>query len=465
MSSLPKASTWDTQWRDYNSHRFFKPNYAVIDEVKRCFPKGVKGKKILELGAGSGCDIVSLTLEGAEGYALDFSKESLKSMNYWAKVKKAKVKNILADVKKIPLKGGTFDCIFSVGLMEHFPDPMPYLKEQIRLLKPGGFLIVDVPQTFTLYTIAKNIRMMRETHPFGWETQYNVFQLKNIAEKLNQPIHRIYGRDSDIILRIPDEYKSFKAWLTEAYRKTIEKSFLSPYVSICIGLVLKINKSETDMFEEKKFPDSYGKPDKCMLVYRERIKKYADSINNAKILDVGCGLGNYTALFAQNGNKVTGLDIQDNRVKTYTPFYKFDLYKGKNFPYKDNTFDYVINFDVIEHIPHDREFVQEMKRVLKKGGQVIVATPNKNRVASILLKLIGKGDVFPKVMQEKGIGGKSIHEREYTKSELTRLFAKAGFKKITVEGCWMGIRGRYNIGTEKFVIPAFAHTLFLHCFK
>ncbi len=217
--------------------------------------------------------------------------------------------------------------------------------------------------------------------------------------------------------------------------------------------------------ETNQFPQHYGKPDKCMLEYRKTIKKYADGIKNSKILDVGSGLGQYTALFAHHGNKVTGLDIQDNRVKTYIPFYKFDLYKGKKFPYPDNSFDYVINFDVIEHIPHDKLFVREMYRVLKKGGKTCVATPNRNRVASLLLKLVGKGDVFPKIMQTEGVGGVSIHEREYINMELSKLFADAGFKKINVEGCWMGIRGNYNLGTSTFVIPAIAHTLFLYASK
>ncbi len=225
-------------------------------------------------------------------------------------------------------------------------------------------------------------------------------------------------------------------------------------------------KSESSkILDENQFPLSYGEADKCMLAYRKTIKKYADVIKNAKILDVGCGLGQYTALFAHDRNIVTGLDVQDTRDKTYSPFYKFDLYKGKKFPYPDNTFDYVINFDVIEHIPHDKKFVKEMYRVLKKGGEAIVATPNRNRVASILLKLIGKEDVFPKIMQEEGVGGKSVHEREYTKSELFKLFADYGFKNIKVTGCWMGVRGKYNLGTDQFVIPAFAQTLFLHCFK
>jgi ubiquinone/menaquinone biosynthesis C-methylase UbiE len=467
MRSLPKASVWDKAWQPYNKKPFFKPNHKVIEEVKRCFPKNLKGKKILELGAGSACDIINLTLAGAEGYALDFSKESFKAMNYWAKEKNVKVKIVLADIKKIPFKDNTFDCIYSVGLMEHFPDPIPYLHEQIRLLKPGGFLIIDVPQTFTLYTIAKNIRMRLGTHPFGWETQFTKFQMENIAKKLNQPIHRIYGRDSDIILRIPDEYKSFKAALTNAYRKSIEKSFISPYVSICIGLVLKINKQNDSLkiLNKKMYPEFYGKPDKCMLAYRETIKKFANNIENSKILDVGCGLGNYTALFAHDDNKVTGLDIKDHRDKAYSSFYKHVVYNGKKFPFPDNTFDYVINFDVIEHIPHDELFVREMKRVLKKGGKTVVATPNKNRIASILLKMIGKGDVFPKVMQEEGVGGKSVHEREYTTSELAKLFADAGYKKIRVDGCWMGIRGNFNLGTNKFVIPAIAHTLFLQASK
>lgn len=43
----------------------------------------------------------------------------------------------------------------------------------------------------------------------------------------------------------------------------------------------------------------------------------------------------------------------------------------------DNSFDFVITFQVIEHIKNDKLFVQEIHRVLKKGGKLIVTTPNK----------------------------------------------------------------------------------------
>lgn len=44
--------------------------------------------------------------------------------------------------------------------------------------------------------------------------------------------------------------------------------------------------------------------------------------------------------------------------------------------FADESFDYVISFQVIEHIKRDREFVREVSRVLRKGGAFIVSTPN-----------------------------------------------------------------------------------------
>ena len=44
--------------------------------------------------------------------------------------------------------------------------------------------------------------------------------------------------------------------------------------------------------------------------------------------------------------------------------------------FADESFDYVISFQVIEHIKRDRDFVKEVSRVLRKGGSFIVSTPN-----------------------------------------------------------------------------------------
>ena len=46
-------------------------------------------------------------------------------------------------------------------------------------------------------------------------------------------------------------------------------------------------------------------------------------------------------------------------------------------PFADESFDCVVSFQVIEHIERDKEFVREVRRVLKKGGKFIVSTPNR----------------------------------------------------------------------------------------
>lgn len=238
-STDPTESNWNREWRIYLKKPYFKPNLTTVAEVSACFDGKVKGKKIIELGAGSGSDIIMLAKQGAKAYAVDFSAESVKSINYWSKKMRLDVTAVKADIKKLPFEDDFFDLIYSVGLMEHFTDPYPYLKEQVRILKNGGFLVVNVPQKFTLYTIAKHFRMWRGTHPFGWETEYSKGELVAMAKKLHQPIARIYGAESDIIQKIP---RSLQPFLKRVYSQTIEKTFLSPYVSLNIGLILKIKK-------------------------------------------------------------------------------------------------------------------------------------------------------------------------------------------------------------------------------
>jgi len=235
-SKNPTSKTWNAQWKHYNKAPFFKPNHKVIQEIVRCFDGKVTGKKILEIGAGSGCDILSLSKRGACGYALDFSSESVKTMRYWSKKTKTNIIIKQGDIRELPYDKPLFDMIYSVGLMEHFEDPIPLLQKQLSLLKMGGLLLIDVPQKYSLYTIAKHVRMRLGTHPFGWETEYSLGELRKISEKLNTKIVRFYGRDLDIIQKIPIQ---IRPQINTIYQKTVENSCISPYISLSIGMIVK----------------------------------------------------------------------------------------------------------------------------------------------------------------------------------------------------------------------------------
>lgn len=115
-------------------------------------------------------------------------------------------------------------------------------------------------------------------------------------------------------------------------------------------------------------------------------------------------------------------------------------------PFANNIFDYVVSFDVIEHIESDTVFLSEARRVLKKEGRIFLETPNRERLSHKLMKLIGKPAQYPLVL-----GDDCIHVREYTKKELEERFQEAGFQDISVRPTWVGLRLKViDIGLTKF---------------
>ena len=95
------------------------------------------------------------------------------------------------------------------------------------------------------------------------------------------------------------------------------------------------------------------------------------------------------------------------------------------YPWKDSTFDFIVVSEVFEHlIPADiPKIVQELTRTLKKGGQLIITTPN---IASLLKRINlvrGKNPIeFDLTLHEKATYG---HIREYTMSEVSQILERA----------------------------------------
>lgn len=142
--------------------------------------------------------------------------------------------------------------------------------------------------------------------------------------------------------------------------------------------------------EEFNYEDTFmgvmeGKRGSYLRTFRDdyRLKRLTESIkkDGFKILDIGCGGGILTESlnYYYPKARIFGCDVSSKAI-SYAKKYgrgkvNYSVLKGKKLPYRDNFFDVAICLDVMEHIPDVEFFLNEVRRVLKKGGRFFLLVP------------------------------------------------------------------------------------------
>ncbi|MCH5596600.1 class I SAM-dependent methyltransferase [Niabella ginsengisoli] len=119
-------------------------------------------------------------------------------------------------------------------------------------------------------------------------------------------------------------------------------------------------------------------------VFQRSLFAYAEAAKlvNGKVLELGTGSGYGIEMIASKATKFVTLDkFENTNVNELVKANGNIEFLKTTFPpltgIADNSFDFVITFQVIEHIKSDKLFAQEIHRVLRPGGKLIVTTPNK----------------------------------------------------------------------------------------
>lgn len=148
-------------------------------------------------------------------------------------------------------------------------------------------------------------------------------------------------------------------------------------------MVNKLNKTG-----ERVIVDEYSGSRNEFFIYQCHLATYQFAIphvKDKKTLEFGCGSGYGSHYLSKYCSDITAVDISESAIK-----YANERYSNENLTYRiiqniereplsfsDETFDAVISFQVIEHIDKEQKYLSELLRVLKKGGILIIATPDK----------------------------------------------------------------------------------------
>ncbi len=183
---------WNTYWqRAEHQQAQSAPNRKLINVL--CSLGDVRNKVILEVGAGTGRDSAYLASLGAMTYALDYSPQALILVNSLLSAQSDKLLPVAGDAFRLPFPDNSVDFIFHQGFLEHYRNPEALLYEQNRILKPGGYVIIDVPQKYTLYTLKKHLAMWRGHWFAGWETEYSPAGLEKLVAACGYELRLTYG--------------------------------------------------------------------------------------------------------------------------------------------------------------------------------------------------------------------------------------------------------------------------------
>lgn len=252
----------------------------------------------------------------------------------------------------------------------------------------------------------------------GFRSLYFIVPFILIIESLPLGVGGIGVRELGIIFffkNYSDFDRLFTAALTASFINVMLPSFISAF--FLKSFLVEFFMSDYD----------YIKRREKNIITRYRLKKRTIEVFNAikklsrekeiSLLDVGANDGRMLSFLKNNIKtciKAVGIEPEERFIKAKKEDIEIVKADCENIPFNDGNFDFVIMASVVEHIKDIEKGMREVKRVLKKGGYLIITSVNPflDRLASLL-------SIKP-----------DDHLRRYTRKELVDYLGSMGFNVV-----------------------------------
>ena len=154
---------------------------------------------------------------------------------------------------------------------------------------------------------------------------------------------------------------------------------------------------------------------------KRKYKLVSSYEEKGKILDIGCGTGDFLNMCKKNHWSTKGIEPSKKARKQCVDNYNLDVSASVSLEKVQEKFDIITMWHVLEHVDDLNETIINLKRLLSKNGKIIIAVPNINSYDCSFYKKYWAGYDLP------------IHLYHFTKESISNIFSKYEFKLSSVK--------------------------------
>ena len=362
-----------------------------------------KGLNILDIGCGPGFFSIILSKAGHNVVVIDCSENMLEQAVLNAKENGVNPKFIQMDNHNLEFEDNTFDLIINRNVTWTLIEPVKAYKEWHRVLKPKGkLLIFDANWFLDKYDEELKIENDRRRKlcieeygsaykSFEGPEEYIVKEKFPLEDKIRPrwdeiTLSKIGFKnllvERNIIDKVWDEKEKLLYGATPMFMISAQKTdencaFSSEHISDSIKKYWT-NRSQT--YSEQNNAELQCNQNE---IWTQTILENVDKKGCLKVLDIGCGPGEFSILMAKAGHNVTGVDMTEAMLEkarlnaqNYNVDVDFVSMDVQNLQFEDDTFDLIISRNVTWNLQEIENFFKGCRRILKKDGRMVYFDAN-----------------------------------------------------------------------------------------
>ena len=176
--------------------------------------------------------------------------------------------------------------------------------------------------------------------------------------------------------------------------------------------------------------------------FRRRLQRFLPHVPGGRLLDIGCSCGYFMEVAAASGFEVEGLEFSHAAIAAANPAIRphilcssVDEFEGSR------TYDLITAFDLIEHVPHPKDFLSKVRRLLAPGGCLAMATPDAGHILRFVM-----GSSWPMLQPMQ-------HLTIFSRRSMRLALEEAGFSEMIFESATKTISYEYLTDQLRALTP------------